>query len=63
MADKPTLFLKYGAGRVAEDITAEMVRTKWLAHYLAVPAVRQFVGCADQAWLLTTAISEISAYD
>jgi aminoglycoside 3'-phosphotransferase I len=48
---------------VADDITAEMVRLKWLARFVPVPQVQAFFYSADQAWLLTTALSGRSAYD
>lgn len=61
-ADRPTLFLKSGAGRVADAITAEMARLDWMAGRLCVPFVRLFVRSHEQAHLLTTAIPGRTAY-
>ena len=61
--DRPTLYLKTGAGKMADDITAEMVRLQWLATLGFVPKVHQFFYAAEQAWLLTTALPGRSAYD
>lgn len=61
--DKPTLYLKYGAGKVADDITAEMVRLRWLSGLIPVPQIRRFLWCSEEAFLLTTGVSGVSAYD
>lgn len=53
---RPALFLKYGTGAVAADISAEFARLDWLAGRLSAPAVRQFVRLPDAAHLLTTAV-------
>lgn len=58
----PDLFLKHGRESVADDITGEMVRLRWLARHLPVPAVVKFVADADEAWLLMTALSGETAY-
>jgi len=58
----PDLFLKHGHGAYAADVTGEMVRLRWLAGHIAVPAVAHFVWSADQAWLLTTALRGQTAY-
>ncbi|WP_111268057.1 APH(3')-I family aminoglycoside O-phosphotransferase [Marilutibacter maris] len=50
------LFLKHGEGVVADEITDEMARLRWLAGYLPTPAVLQFVRTSDEAWLLMTAV-------
>lgn len=60
---RPALYLKCGDGRVADDITAEMVRLVWLAGRLAVPEVRHFVRLPGRAFLLTTALPGRMAYD
>jgi len=60
--DRPTLYLKCGTGRVADDITAEMVRLEWLAGRLPVPRVRHFVRSPGEAYLLTTAVPGQNAY-
>ena len=60
---KRTLYLKCGAGKVADDITAEMVRLQWLAGRVPIPAIHQFVCIPQQAFLLTTAVPGMSAYD
>ncbi|MBK1664469.1 APH(3') family aminoglycoside O-phosphotransferase [Rhodospirillum rubrum] len=51
------LFLKHGRDKVADDVTDEMVRLRWLAGQIPVPAVVQFLRTADEAWLLMSAIS------
>lgn len=56
------LYLKHGSGSVAGDITDEMVRLRWLARYLPVPAFRHFVASADEAWLLTARVPGWTAY-
>ncbi len=61
--DRPALYLKCGAGRVADDITAELARLTWLAQRLPVPAVRSFIRLSDEAFLLTTPVAGTSAYD
>ncbi len=60
--DAPDLFLKHGRDALAEEITSEMVRLRWLAGYISVPAVTHFVGAADEAWLLMTALPGQTAY-
>ncbi|GAC1416632.1 MAG: aminoglycoside 3'-phosphotransferase [Novosphingobium sp.] len=52
----PDLYLKIGAGAVAEGITAETARLRWLAPYLPVPRVIDFIAHGGQAWLLMTAM-------
>ena len=61
-AHSPDLFLKHGSETVAEDIADEMVRLRWLARYLPVPAVRHFTATSDEAWLLMTALPGETAY-
>jgi len=58
----PDLFLKHGKGTVADDVTDEMARLRWLAGYVPVPSMIQFVRTTDQAWLLMTAIPGQTAY-
>ena len=58
----PDLFLKHGQDAIADNITDEMTRLRWLAPYIAVPAVAQFVRTPDQAWLLMTAMKGKTAY-
>jgi len=60
--DAPDLYLKHGRGPVAEDVTDEMVRLRWLAGRLPVPAVAGFVGAPDEAWLLMEAVAGQTAY-
>ncbi|NHZ95968.1 APH(3')-I family aminoglycoside O-phosphotransferase [Massilia sp. CCM 8734] len=55
--DSPDLFLKHGNDAVADQITDEMTRMQWLARYIPVPEVVQFVRTPDQAWLLMSAIN------
>jgi aminoglycoside 3'-phosphotransferase I len=61
-ADAPDLFLKHGKHAIADDITDEMTRLRWLAGHVPVPAVAHFVRTADEAWLLMTALPGQSAY-
>lgn len=58
----PDLFLKHGRDGFADDVTDEMIRLRWLADYLPVPAVAQFVATPGQAWLLMTALPGQTAY-
>ena len=58
----PDLFLKHGEGAIADDVTDEMVRLRWLAGHVRVPAVVRFLRTADQAWLLMTALPGRTAY-
>lgn len=58
----PDLFLKYGKDAVADDVTEEIVRLRWLAGRAPVPAVAQFVRTPDEAWLLMTAMQGKTAY-
>ena len=61
-ADAPDLYLKHGAGAVADDVIAEMVRLRWLRDFVAVPAVRNFLLTDDAAWLITTALPGRTAW-
>lgn len=56
LRDGGAFYLKYGVGRVADDIVAEAVRLRWLAGRLPAPAVRFFACEANAAWLLTEAL-------
>ena len=58
----PDLFLKYGSEFVAKDIGDEFVRLRWLAGYVPVPTVRQFIETDGQAWLLMTALPGETAH-
>lgn len=58
----PDLFLKHGKDAIADDVTDEMTRLRWLARHIPVPAVVQFVRTPDQAWLLMTAVHGKTAY-
>jgi len=60
---RATLYLKHGTGEPAEDITAEMVRQRWLGRFMRVPDVRAFHYVENQAWLLNTAIPGRTAYE
>jgi aminoglycoside 3'-phosphotransferase-1 len=60
--DAPDLYLKHGCGPIAEDVTDEVVRLRWLAGRLPVPAVTGFVGAPGEAWLLMEAIAGQTAY-
>ncbi|PTS89660.1 APH(3')-I family aminoglycoside O-phosphotransferase [Sphingomonas sp. HMWF008] len=61
-AGAPDLFLKHGRDGVADDITDEMVRLRWLAGHLPVPEVVHFVRAPDEAWLLMTALPGRTAF-
>lgn len=61
-ADAPDLYLKHGRGPVADDVTDEMVRLRWLAGRVSAPAVAGFVGAQGEAWLLMDAIAGQTAY-
>lgn len=61
-AGAPALYLKHGTDAVADDIGLEMVKLRWLADYLPVPAVTQFARTGDEAWLLMTALPGQTAY-
>lgn len=56
------LFLKHGRDAIASDITDEMGRLRWLAGYLPVPKVVNFVTIPSEAWLLMTAVPGHTAY-
>lgn len=56
------LFLKRGKDSVADDITDEMVRLRWLSAYLPVPTCVRFTRNADEASLLMTALPGKTAY-
>ena len=58
----PDAYLKQGSGAVADDVTDEMVRLRWLARHMPVPAVTSFVAAAGEAWLLTTALPGRTAW-
>jgi aminoglycoside 3'-phosphotransferase-1 len=58
----PDLYLKHGRGCVADDVVDEMVRLRWLAAHVPVPAVPCFVSTPGEAWLLTTALPGETAY-
>jgi aminoglycoside 3'-phosphotransferase-1 len=61
-ANVAELFLKHGKKVIADDITDEMVRLRWLAKYAPVPAVVHFTRTDNEAWLLMTAISGKTAH-
>ncbi len=56
------LYLKVGAGTVADDIAGEAARLRWLGLHVPVPEVRTFVREAGNAWLLMTALPGRTAY-
>ncbi len=61
-AGESDLYLKQGRGKVATDITDEMVRLNWLRQYIPVPQVIAFTTQQDQAWLLMSALNGRTAY-
>jgi aminoglycoside 3'-phosphotransferase I len=58
----PDVFLKHGRDAIADDITGEMVRLRWLAGHIPVPDVVHFVSTPGEAWLLMTAMPGDTAY-
>lgn len=50
-AGAPDFFLKHGQSSIAGDIADEMVRLRWLARHIPVPAVEGFVFAQDEARL------------
>lgn len=58
----PDLFLKYGKGLLADDISDEMVRLRWLGGHVPTPTVVHFVRTSREAWLLMTEVPEDAAY-
>jgi aminoglycoside 3'-phosphotransferase I len=54
-------YLKHGHGPLADAVADEMVRLRWMQAHLPVPRVVQFVGNADESWLVTEAIPGMSA--
>lgn len=61
-ADGIVSYLKHGTGAVAQDLTDEMARLRWLDGRIAVPKVRQFLLDGDAAWLVTAALPGRTAY-
>ncbi|WP_179505272.1 MULTISPECIES: APH(3')-I family aminoglycoside O-phosphotransferase [unclassified Sphingomonas] len=58
----PELYLKHGLGSVADAITDEMVRLRWLAGYVPVPPVLHFASTPSEAWLVTAALPGETAF-
>ena len=58
----PDLFLKYGKGLLADDVTDEMVRLRWLGTHVPMPGIVHFVRTTNEAWLLMTAVPGNTAY-
>jgi aminoglycoside 3'-phosphotransferase-1 len=58
----PELYLKHAPGRFAGEVIDEFARLHWLAAWIDVPAIRQFVAAPDGAWLLTAALPGQTAY-
>ncbi|THC44487.1 APH(3')-I family aminoglycoside O-phosphotransferase [Massilia sp. Mn16-1_5] len=61
-AGAPDLYLKHGKGAVADDISDEMTRLRWLAGHLPAPGVLHFSRTLDEAWLLMSAMPGKTAY-
>lgn len=59
----PDLYLKHGSGDAAQALVDEMVRLRWLADQLPVPALDHFEMSRGEAWLLTRAIPGRTAYE
>lgn len=58
----PDLFLKYGEGVLADDVSDEMVRLRWLGGHVPMPAVVHFVHTSNEAWLLMSEVPGETAY-
>jgi aminoglycoside 3'-phosphotransferase-1 len=58
----PDLFLKHSRDAVADDLVDEMVRLRWMAGHMPVPAVPHFVSEPGEAWLLMAALPGETAY-
>lgn len=61
MKDGSAVYLKHGTGRVADDVTDEAVRLRWLAGRLPAPGLKLFACDADAAWLLSDALPGLTA--
>jgi aminoglycoside 3'-phosphotransferase I len=61
-AGAPDLFLKYGEGALADDVSDEMARLRWLGRHVPMPEVAHFVRTHTEAWLLMTAMSGETAF-
>lgn len=59
---RPSLFLKQGAGTVADDIADEYARLRWLQGRLPVPRLVAYADETGSAWLLSEALSGTPAY-
>lgn len=56
LPDGSARYLKYGEGRVADDVADEAIRLRWLQGRLPAPALRLFICEAGSAWLLSDAV-------
>lgn len=56
-AHAPVRYLKYGTGRVADDIADEAARLSWLGGRMPCAEVVLFVRTNTAAWLLTTEVA------
>lgn len=61
-AGRSDLYLKHGDGHVADAVTDEMARMRWLGRHVATPEVRGFVLDEAGAWLLMSAVPGRTAY-
>lgn len=61
-AGAPGLFLKHGEGELADDISDEMARLRWLGNHVPMPTVVHFVRTSKEAWLLMTEVPGATAY-
>lgn len=52
----PNLYLKYGEGAFADEISGEMSRLRWLGGHVPMPSVVHFVRTSSAAWLLMTEV-------
>jgi len=61
-AGAPDLFLKSGEGALADDVSDEMARLRWLGRHVPMPAIAHFVRTRNEAWLLMTAVPGETAF-
>lgn len=61
-AGAPNLFLKYGEGICADDVSDEMARLRWLGRHVPMPKVLHFVRTPSEAWLLMAEVAGETAY-
>ncbi|WP_431477542.1 APH(3')-I family aminoglycoside O-phosphotransferase [Massilia eburnea] len=58
----PDLFLKYGEGKLVDDIGDEAAKLRWLGGHVPMPTIVQFACTSNAAWLLMTEVPGETAY-